>query len=60
MPRTTREVGAWIEKEWGIEYQGRSGLIALPTTYPGKRVIHRLYRDQVIARPIGRSQTCLS
>ena len=29
LPRTTREVGDWIEKEYGIEYQGRSGLIAL-------------------------------
>ncbi len=29
LPRTTREVGAWIETECGIEYQGRSGLIAL-------------------------------
>ena len=29
LPRTTREIGAWIEKECGIEYQGRSGLIAL-------------------------------
>ena len=29
LPRTTREVGAWIEQECGIEYQGRSGLIAL-------------------------------
>ena len=29
LPRTTREVGAWIEKECSIEYQGRSGLIAL-------------------------------
>ena len=29
LPRTTREVGAWIERECGIEYQGRSGLIAL-------------------------------
>ena len=29
LPRSTREVGAWIEKEFGIEYQGRSGLIAL-------------------------------
>ena len=27
LPRTTREVGAWIEKECGIEYQ--AGLIAL-------------------------------
>ena len=29
LPRSTREVGAWIEKECGIDYQGRSGLIAL-------------------------------
>ena len=29
LPRTTNEVGAWIERECGIEYQGRSGLIAL-------------------------------
>src|SRR6202012_6061974 len=29
LPRMTREVGAWIERECGIEYQGRSGLIAL-------------------------------
>jgi transposase len=29
LPRTTREIGAWIEQEFGIEYQGRSGLIAL-------------------------------
>ncbi len=29
LPRTTREIGAWIEKECGIAYQGRSGLIAL-------------------------------
>ena len=29
LPRTSREIGAWIERECGIEYQGRSGLIAL-------------------------------
>ena len=29
LPRTTRQVGAWIEAEFGIVYQGRSGLIAL-------------------------------
>jgi transposase len=29
LPRTTREVGAWIEKECGITYENRSGLIAL-------------------------------
>ena len=29
LPRSTREVGAWIEAECGTVYQGRSGLIAL-------------------------------
>src|SRR3712207_5528304 len=29
LPRTRREVGAWIETECGIAYQSRSGLIAL-------------------------------
>ena len=29
LPRTTREIGAWIARECGIEYQTRSGLIAL-------------------------------
>ncbi len=29
LPRTTRAVGAWIERECGIEYASRSGLIAL-------------------------------
>lgn len=29
LPRTTRHVGAWIEQEFGIVYQSRSGLIAL-------------------------------
>jgi hypothetical protein len=29
LPRTTREVGAWIEREYGITYDSRSGLIAL-------------------------------
>lgn len=29
LPRTTREVGAWIEREFAIVYESRSGLIAL-------------------------------
>jgi transposase len=29
LPRTTREVGAWIETKCGITYESRSGLIAL-------------------------------
>jgi transposase len=29
LPRSTRQIGAWIEKEFGLVYAGRSGLIAL-------------------------------
>ncbi len=29
LPHTTRQVGAWIENEFSVVYQGRSGLIAL-------------------------------
>ena len=29
LPRTTREVGAWIETECGVTYESRCGLIAL-------------------------------
>ena len=29
LPRTTREVGAWIEQEFGVTYESRSGLVAL-------------------------------
>ena len=29
LPRTTRHVGAWIEQEFGIVYQSRSGLVTL-------------------------------
>jgi transposase len=29
LPRTTRQAGAWIALEFGIDYQTRSGLIAL-------------------------------
>ena len=29
LPRTTRQVGAWIEHECGVDYQSRSGLVAL-------------------------------
>ena len=29
LPRTAREAGAWVAREYGIEYQTRSGLIAL-------------------------------
>src|ERR1700726_5077412 len=29
LPRSTRHVGAWIEQEFGLVYESRSGLIAL-------------------------------
>jgi len=29
LPRTTREIGAWIEREFAIVYESRSGLVAL-------------------------------
>jgi transposase len=29
LPRTTRQIGAWIEQEFGVVYESRSGLIAL-------------------------------
>jgi transposase len=46
LPRTTREVGAWIEQAFGVVYESRSGLIAL---------LHRLglehRKPQAVARP---------
>ena len=29
LPRSTRQIGAWIKREFGLVYAGRSGLIAL-------------------------------
>ena len=29
LPRSSREIGAWIEQEFGISYQGRAGLVGL-------------------------------
>ncbi len=29
LPRSTRHIGAWIAKEFGLVYESRSGLIAL-------------------------------
>ena len=28
-PRSARQIGAWVETEFGLAYEGRSGLIAL-------------------------------
>jgi len=47
LPRSTRQIGAWIEAEFEVAYQGRSGLIAL---------LHRLgmehRRPQAIPRKL--------
>ena len=47
LPRTTRQVGAWIEREFGLVYESRSGLIAL---------LHRLgleyHKPNVIPRKL--------
>ena len=47
LPRTTRQVGAWIENEFGVVYEGRSGVIAL---------LHRLgleyHKPNVIPRKL--------
>src|SRR6202162_4345200 len=47
LPRSTRQVGAWIAEEFGLVYESRSGLIAL---------LHRLgleyHKPNVIARKL--------
>jgi transposase len=47
LPRTTRAVGGWIEKEFGVVYESRSGLIVL---------LHRLgleyHKPDVIPRKL--------
>ena len=47
LPRSTRQVGAWIEKKFGLVYESRSGLIAL---------LHRLgleyHKPEVISRKL--------
>src|ERR1700674_1329832 len=53
-PRSTRQVGAWIEQEFGLVYESRSGLIALlhrlgleyhkPNVIP--RICHKARRHQ--------------
>jgi len=51
LPRSTRQIGAWIEKEFGLVYESRSGLIAL---------LHRLgleyHKPNVIARKLDKEK----
>src|ERR1700730_5985178 len=51
LPRSTRHIGAWIAKEFGLVYESRSGLIAL---------LHRLgleyHKPQVIARKLNQDK----
>ena len=51
LPRSTRQVGAWIEQEFGLVYESRSGLIAL---------LHRLglayHKPNVIPRKLNEAK----
>jgi transposase len=51
LPRSTRQIGAWIEKEFGLVYESRSGLITL---------LHRLgleyYKPSVIPRKLDKEK----
>ena len=51
LPRSTRQIGAWIEKEFGLVYESRSGLIAL---------LHRLgleyHKPSVIPRKLDKDK----
>ncbi len=51
LPRSTRRIGAWIEKEFGVVYESRSGLIAL---------LHRLgleyHKPNVIPRKLDKEK----
>ncbi len=51
LPRSSRQVGAWIEKEFGLVYESRSGLIAL---------LHRLgleyHKPDVIPRKLDKEK----
>jgi hypothetical protein len=53
LPRSTREVGAFVEREFGLVYESRSGLIALLSTC---RSMHRLgleyHKPDVISRKL--------
>ncbi len=51
LPRSSRRIGAWIEKEFGLVYESRSGLIAL---------LHRLgleyHKPDVIPRKLDKEK----
>ena len=47
LPRSTRQIGAWIEMEFGLAYEGRSGLIALLN-----RLGLKYHRPEVIPRKL--------
>jgi transposase len=51
LPRSTRQIGAWIEKEFGLVYESRSGLIAL---------LHRLglkyHKPDIIPRKLNKEK----
>jgi len=51
LPRSTRQIGAWIEQEFGLVYESRSGLIAL---------LHRLrleyHKPDIIPRKLNKEK----
>src|SRR5438552_2424840 len=51
LPRSTRQIGAWIEQEFGLVYESRSGLIAL---------LHRLgleyHKPDIIPRKLDKEK----
>ena len=51
LPRSTRQVGAFIEQEFGLVYESRSGLIAL---------LHRLgleyHKPDIIPRKLNKEK----
>ena len=51
MPRSTRQIGAWVATEFGLAYEGRSGLIALLN-----RLGLTYHKPEVISRKLDENQ----
>ena len=51
LPRSTRQIGAWVATEFGLAYEGRSGLIALLN-----RLGLAYHKPEVISRKLDENQ----
>ena len=51
LPRSTRQIGAWIEKEFGLISENRSRLIALLHRLGWSTTSRRLQRRMTIEQP---------